>query len=446
MKKILLASLLSVSLFSQVAFASSIYSSHTAFKANRLQNAFPHTVSKDGGLLLEEKLTATDYASILFSLTNIQNNNSSLKSKIANTFTGYTLASEFLFVKPDGSVISAYDYKDGEYIPNNKVDIASVTQYSMSFNNMIKNIDKFNANANYQNKVQETALKYAYHTSDYVLNNMYQNGKFFDDVKKEKSDYKTMANGLISFSILWDLEKDPVRKQQLTAAAKDIYDTLNTTWKSSYNVFDFTGDGSKVKFDLRDFGLFLWGASELSSILSEIDYGYEALNVMINTDKMLKTSLVDNVTLKREGIAREIEITQGIASAAKDEINTGRLHTFLYGFMKWNEHPFTKVIGVQDKNLNLIKSTALYSAKNHMDDYALIHDTLFSNPSTKNDAKETPYLTWSMITWDYLIENYKTHLSTDEEKQIANAIEKNYTFLTNNIYQSGSAINKKSGY
>ena len=446
MKKIFLAALLSTAIFSNAAFASSIQSSYTAFKADRLQTVFPHTVSKDGGLLIEEKLTATDYASILFSLGNIQDNSQKLKSNIADTFTGYTVASEFLFIKPDASVISAYEYKEGEYIPSTKMDIASAAQYSMAFNNVLENIDKFNANPSYQKKAGETANKYAYGTADKIFNTMYKEGYFFDDSKKEKFDYKTMANGLISFKILWNLEKNPARKEELKLAVKEIYKVLNASWKANYNVFDFSGDGAKIKFDLRDFGLFLWGISEFSEILAATDQGYEAVGLMINTDKMISVTLIDGITSKEEGIVREIEIVNGQASAVKDEVNTGRLSTFLYGFMKWNSNPFTKVIGMQDKNVKYAKKLILYSVRNHVDEYATIHDTLFSDPSVKNDAKETPYLTWSMIAQDYLLENHSTYLSLAEAKQINQSIEKNYNFLRNNIYQSGKSINEKLGF
>ncbi len=446
MRKLFLSFLLSMTLFSNTVFANSIHSDYSAFDAKRLQSAFPHTLSKDGSLLIEEKLTATDYASILFALTNIQDNSPELKRKISDTFTGYILTSEFLFINPDGSVISAYDYKEGKYVPTGKTDISSLTQYSIAFHSALNNTEKFNTNPAYQKKVAAAAFKHAYNTSNYVWSHMYENGKFFEDAKKEKVDYKTMANGLLSYNVLFETEKNSKRKNQLAASSKEIYDTLNASWNEKYRVFDFNGDGSKVKFDLRDFGLFLWGTSELAEILAANGYGYEALTLMTRTEKMINTVLVDQATYKNEGIAREIEVIKGAAAASRDEINTGRLYTFLYGYTKWSEHPFAKVIGIQNKNLHFIRNMMMYGVKNHMDEFAVIHDTLFTNPSVRNDAKETPYLTWFMTTADYVVEAHKSHFSAEEIKQINHSIEKNYTFLIHNIYQSGKSINEKSGY
>lgn len=446
MRKILLASLLSAMIFSNTVVANSIQSSYATFKASRLQNAFPHTLSKDGGLIVEGKLTATDYASVLFALSNLQNNNREMQNRISNTYIGYVLTSEFLFVKPDGAVISTYDYKDGEFVPNNKIDIAAASQYSVAFYDAYKNNNKFNATAYYQKTTKEKAAYHAYNTSKYVLDNMYKSGKFYDDAKKEKIDYKTMANGLISFNVHWNLEK--ANKQQLALTAKEIYDTMNSAWNEQYKVFDFTGDGTKVKFDLRDFGLLLWGTKDLSSILAENGYGYEALQLMKNTDQMVQNILSNKEVCKKEGLIREIEIINGTAAGVKDkdEVNTGRLHTFLYAFTKWNESPFTQLIGTQTKNYKFIKDMVLYSVNNHMDEFAIIHDTRFSDPSVKDATKETPYLTWFMINADYFVENHKIHLSQQEAKEINNAIEKNYNFLMKNIFQSGKSMNEKSGF
>ncbi len=445
-KKALLSALVGISMTASVFAGNSIPSTYSTFSAPRLQNVFPHTVSKDGSLILEGKLTATDYASILLAATNVQNNSSDLKNKVSGTYSGYVLTSEFLFLKPDGSVISTYDHVDGQLVPNNKVDIASVAQYSIAFYDALSNNHKFDANPTYQKRNLAFAALHSKRTAKYIYDTMYQNGRFFEDTKKDKVTLRSMGNGLVSFSVLYDLEKDPLQKKALASSAKTIYDVMNQSWKDQYEVFDFEGDGSKIKFDLRDLGFFLWGSKELAEILAENGNGTEALQIMKNTHALVQKSLVHNITYKSEGIVREIEITNGKAASTRDEINTGRLHTFLYGYTKWNESPYAALVGIQKKNIHFVKNLILYSIKDHMDEYGLLHDTKFSDVTVKNDAKETPYLTWYMTTADYMLENYKTYFTLEEFNSVEKSIQLNYDFLMNRIYMSGAKLNEMSGF
>ncbi|KXG74279.1 hypothetical protein [Thermotalea metallivorans] len=444
MKKIVISLILILAMLSNVAMA--LESTYSTFDASILQNAFPHTVSKDGKLIVEGKLTATDYASILFALSNIQDNNENIKNRIANTYTSYILTSEFLFLKPDGSVLPAYDHKDGKFVPNTKLDIASVAQFSAAFYDALQNRDKFNANPWYTETSQQKALKHAQSTSKYVLGHLYESGKFYNEPSKATIDIKSMGNGLLAFNALWNLEKDTAHRQHYIAVSKEIYDFMAASWNGAYGVYAFDGNSDKVKFDLRDFGLFLWGSKELAQILAEGGYGYEALEIMKNTHKMLTTALVKDVTYKPEGIVREIQIDKGVAQATKDEINTGRLYTFLYGLEKWNESPFATLIGIRNQNIHFIKDMVIYSIRNHMDDYGLIHDTKFSDVSVKNGAKETPYLAWYMVAADYVLENYTKFLTDAEYALIEKSIQQNYDFLMNSIYMSGKKLNAMSGF
>ncbi|KRQ87795.1 hypothetical protein ABG79_00600 [Caloramator mitchellensis] len=472
MKKVLISTLLIFVLLFNVAFAAT----PAHFMATEGKYIFPHAVTKDGSDWYEGKITATDYAVIISALNNIQNNNSTYATKVANTYIDLVKATGGLFINEDGSVVSGYDYSNNEYHNQNKTDIASVSQMSLAFYNAYKNNSKFNYGvfhrshmaslqkyinsakkserktkkyknavaelaklnkmsaeaAKYQKAAKDLALKNAQATSNYVLNNLYKEGKFYNDSTLQSINYSTMGNGLLALSVQWNLA-DSTKKQSLKPLAKAAYDFIYSTFDSDYNVFVLSGDRANVKFDLKDFGTFLWGAKELSDILIQSGYRTEAAEIMLQTNKMIEKVLVKGVTYRTEGIAREIQVVNGTVSASKDEINVGRLHQFLYGFMKWNESKFTDFIGTHAENVMFIKNMVIYSAKNHVDAYAAIHDTKFSDVSIKNDAKETPYIAWFIVNADYILENHKHHLSKSETATLENAVLKNYNFLMNKI-------------
>lgn len=448
MKKIILSGTIALSLMSNVAMAYNIESTYETFEAKRLQNAFPHTVSKDANLIIENKLTATDYSAILNALSKVQDNNLDLKNKILNTYTSYLQTSQFLFLKPDGNVVPSYEYKEGKFIPSNKTDIGAVAQYSIAFNEALENKDKFNTNDWYQNTSLNFAKEYALKTSKYALDNMYQEGKFFEDSSKSKISIKSMGSGLLVFNTLWNLETDTNHKEHLVATAKDIHKYIESTWSEQDNVFYFEKDNTNTTFSTSEFGLFLWGSKELSDILKESGHIKEAQEIINNTNKMLQKILVNNTAIKNEGIVRDINIEKGIVSVpqGKDEINMGRMNTFMYGLLKWNESEFIEEINVKENNIKLIRNLLVYSSEHYIDNYALIHDVKFSDVSIKNDAKETPYITWYVITADYLMENYKDKFSNKEIELIEKSIEKNYNFLINNILITGKKIDEKLGF
>lgn len=495
MKKTALALIAALVVTTNIAFAQV-----KTLNSATIQNVFPHTVSKDAGLIIEGKLTATDYASLLLAFTNVQNNNETIRKKVSNTYLGQMAVNETLFVKENGAVFSSYDYDNKQFTLNEKVDIVSLAQFSISYLNAVQNTDKFNDTAKYksmiidtvkyqklindnntamkklnktstkykqlqstntkyekmikdsntykklmndaatyQNTAKSTATKNALATSRYVLNNMYKEGKFFEDSNMQKVDYKTMGNGMLSLYTLWQLTHK-TDKENLGNTAKEIYDFINSSWKAEYNVFALSGNAESVKFDLRDFGLFLWGSKELSQILAQTGHGYEAATLMMNTSKMIDKVLVKDTTYRAEGIVREIEVKAGVVSAPKDEINIGRLHTFLYGFTRWNESAFSKLMGTENKNISFVKDMVMYSVKNHVDEYATIHDTKFTDVSVKESSKETPYLTWFMITSDYMIERYKGYFTSSELKQVESAIQKNYNFLIEKMLVAGKKM------
>lgn len=476
MRKIVLSTLLIFTLVFNVVFAAP----PAHFKGKDVKYIFPHAVTKDGLLPIEGKITATDYASILKSINNVQDNNLALRSKVASYYVELAKTTQNLFFNEDGSIVSSYDYTDNEYHNQNKTDIASIAQMSIAFYDAYVNNVKFNYGLSYkstlnnleryiktakkaerrtakykkavadlarykkivqnaatfQKNVKDLSYKNALSTSSYVLNNLYKEGKFYNDPSLQSINYGTMGNGLLALNVQWNLSGTS-DKQRLTQIAKEVYDYINASYDEEYDVFVFSGDRQNVKFDLKDFGMFLWGAKELSTILIQNGYGIEAANLMLKTTKMVNKVIVKDVTYKNEGIAREIAVVNGVVSASRDEINTGRLHQFLYGFMKWNESQFTSFIGVHSKNVMLAKNMLINSIKNHIDAFAIIHDTKFTDVTIKNDAKEIPYIAWFMVTADYFAENHKHHLSKEENDLIQRAIQKNYDFLMNKVLTLG---------
>lgn len=384
----------------------------------------PHAVSPDGAVVVSTKITATDYARVLLAYTYYAEEVAGGSAEATRTLVDLFKTADKLFVADDGAVDpSVYELKDGKYEPAAGPTVAA--QALMSYQAAYAHHEAMEGDLNmgvYAEIIHAPRLAIA--VTEYGLDT------FSAEITK-LSDLAWVLLALENFRWLLDQHgegrlPEGYKAADLEQLALRLDDLLQKVWSEELGIYadTFNADGSGAnfadpKYDMGVMGMLFWGHAVLAQLLQDHPDRVAALES--RACKFLNTLLVEGVTYDPNvGIVREIQVVDGQAQVANDQVNGQRLFDLVFGLGMMLK------LGLPCMRAEeVIPEMLVVGAERMHDEYAIVHDYKFGDPTEVNDIKETPYL------GAYLYAALRGLDLVPQEKKavVLEAVEKDYTFL-----------------
>ena len=393
----------------------------------KLLAVYPHAVTADGKLVIEGKITNTDYSSILLALLEEMNENGA-KAETRLRFEQTFNSAMKYFIVPNEK---EYESKAGQLIAKkSEIDPNGLSQWVMLFTEVMKKKALFNASPAFQKTLVATAEEKITAYSEIVMKSYSKNGLFYDGKDLSKTSMKGNNFGVITLGLAMPYLKGSVKE----AAAKQLAlsaELYVKAYKAEYKTIDFAGEGKEVKFLLKDAGQFLWASSLLSNAALLENNTDTSFLLMKQANAFLKNTFVEGKTVNAYGPTGEFIVKLGQAESARPDVAGGNYQGFVYAFKRFAFNPFHLYTGQQKEFLSQYSQYVTHSVVNHRDAYGIVHDVQWSNPKEMDSSKETPYFAW------FIVNAYESSkLSAVPDKTLRSALDQSKAFLFEKILKT----------